>query len=520
MRTQPGKGPRNGYSAKSGAGFTGLEALRYGGEHTANGRGYSYNKVFHVDVRVKRDTELSYLIFPDFERDDLASSPSTYAAVDLRFTDGTYLSDLGATDQHGATLSPRGQGASKTLSTNQWNLLRSRIGDVAEGKTIDRILVAYDNPNGPATFGGWVDDIEITDEPPAAKPQRPSDWVITTRGTNSSSRFSRGNNFPATAVPHGFNFWTPMTNADSSSWLYEYAYRNNADNLPTLQAFAASHEPSPWMGDRQTFHVMPSAAQGTPDADPGARALPFKHANEIAKPHYYSVKFEDGIRTEIAPTDHAAMFRFTFPGSSASLIFDNVDDDAGLTIDKDKGVVTGYSDLRSDLSNGATRLFVYATFDKPIRASGTLTDGNGPAGYARFDAKTVSMRIATSLISVDQAKHNLDLEIAKGDGFDAIRARAQRAWDRRLSTIEVQGASDDQLTTLYSNLYRLFLYPNSAFENTGTAAQPAYKHAVQSSTDSPASTPTQTGAPSSTARSTSTTASGTPTARRGPPTPC
>jgi predicted alpha-1,2-mannosidase len=189
------------------------------------------------------------------------------------------------------------------------------------------------------------------------------------------------------------------------------------------------------------------------------------------------------------------MFRFTFPGSSASLIFDNVDDDAGLTIDKDKGVVTGYSDLRSDLSNGATRLFVYATFDKPIRASGTLTDGNGPAGYARFDAKTVSMRVATSLISVDQAKHNLDLEIAKGDGFDAIRARAQRAWDRKLSTIEVQGASDDQLTTLYSNLYRLFLYPNSAFENTGTAAQPAYKHAVQSSTDSPASTPTQTGAP-------------------------
>ena len=56
---------------------------------------------------------------------------------------------------------------------------------------------------------------------------------ITTRGTNSSGGFSRGNNIPATAVPHGFNFWTPVTNAGS----HELALRatsadNNADNLP------------------------------------------------------------------------------------------------------------------------------------------------------------------------------------------------------------------------------------------------------------------------------------------------
>ncbi len=63
--------------------------------------------------------------------------------------------------------------------------------------------------------------------------------------------------------------------------------------------------------------------------------------------------------------------------------------------------------------------------------------------------------------------------------------------------IEVEGATDDQLTTLYSNLYRLNLYPNSAFENTGTAGSPVYKHAVQSSSSSsiPPSTPTETGAP-------------------------
>ena len=71
------------------------------------------------------------------------------------------------------------------------------------------------------------------------------------------------------------------------------------------------------MGDRQTFQVMPSAAAGTPDASRSARALPFRHANEIAKPHYYGVTFENGIKTEIAPTDHAAIFRFTFTGDDA-----------------------------------------------------------------------------------------------------------------------------------------------------------------------------------------------------------
>ena len=495
MRTMDGAGPRGGYNARTAVGWTGVRALQYGGRHTADDRAFSDNKVFDVDVAVTPSTELSYVIYPDFERDDLRY-PSTFASVDLAFTDGTRLSELDATDQHGATLSPRGQAASKTLYTNQWNLKRSRIGAVAAGKTIDRILVAYDNPDGPADFGGWIDDIDIGPAKPQPARSHPSDWVETTRGTNSSGSFSRGNNIPATAVPHGFNFWTPVTNAGTLSWLYEYQRANNADNLPTLQAFSLSHEPSPWMGDRQTFQVMPTTAPGTPDANRKARALPFRHANETAKPHYYGVRFENDLQTEIAPTDHAAIMRFTFPGDSSSLIFDNVNEDAALSIDRAKGVVTGWSDVRRGLSNGATRMFVYATFDKPIRASGMLPDGNRPStGYARFDAQTVNMRIATSLISTAQAKHNLDLELTAGDTVETVRDRARGQWDDKLDTVEVEGASDDQRTTLYSNLYRLFLYPNSGHENAGSASDPRWKHAVQSSTETPASSATKTGAP-------------------------
>ncbi len=496
MRSFTGKGPSGGYNSKANAGFTGVKSFRYAGSHLVAGHAYSYNKIFDVDLAVTKNTQLSYQIFPELVGDD-PDYTSTYAAVDLAFSDGTYLSQLGALDQHGFVLSPQGQGASKSLYTNQWNHIASTIGTVAAGKTIKRILIGYDKPTGPGAFSGWVDDINVTGNPAQPSYAHLTDYVSTIRGTNASGSFSRGNNFPATAVPHGFNFWTPMTNAGSQDWLYQYSKANNGQNLPTLQAFAASHEPSPWMGDRQTFQVMPE--NGAPTADRNARALAFSHDDETAQPDYYSVKFQNGMKTEITPTDHAAVFRFTFTGNQSTVDFDNVNNSGGLTLDPATGVATGYSDVKSGLSTGATRMFVYASFDKPVTSGAKLT-GTGRdnvTGYFQFDTgsdKTVTMRIATSLLSVDQAKKNLDQEIAASDTFDSVRARAQQAWDKQLGVITVQGASQDQLVTLYSNLYRLFLYPNEAYENTGTVASPKYQYASPVAAPVAADTPTTTGA--------------------------
>ena len=504
MTTTVGSGPSNGYNIRPQVGWTGVASLHYAGRQSTAQEGWAYDKLYDVDIPVTSTTELSYMVFPEATSGD-SSDPSTYAAVDLAFTDGTYLSDLAAVDQHGKTLSPRGQGASNVLYVDQWNHEVSGIGAVAAGKTIDRILVGYDKPTGPADFSGWLDDIAVTAAPVHNTSTHPSDHVITTRGTNAGSSFSRGNNFPATAVPHGFNFWAPATDAGSDQWFYQYQRQNNAQNLPTIQAFSLSHEPSPWMGDRQTFQVMPESDAGTPTADRSARALAFDHADEVAQPHYYGVKFQNGMKTEITPTDHAAMFRFTFTGDSSNLVFDNINNDGGLTLDAAGDGISGYADVSSGgNSAGMTRMFVYATFDRPVVADGMLGGGGGSnvTGYVKFDttaSKVVTMRIATSLISVAQAKHNLDLEISASDTFDSVKARAQALWDKVLGVITVEGANDDALTTLYSNLYRLNLYPNSAYENTGTAAAPVWKHVVQSTDSSdpapPGTTTTQTGAP-------------------------
>ncbi len=64
-------------------------ALHYAGR-VAGAGGYSWAKVYDVDLPVTKQTELSYRIFPELTGGDL-TYPSTYAAVDLAFTDGTYL---------------------------------------------------------------------------------------------------------------------------------------------------------------------------------------------------------------------------------------------------------------------------------------------------------------------------------------------------------------------------------------------------------------------------------------------
>ncbi|MFE2494365.1 GH92 family glycosyl hydrolase [Streptomyces scopuliridis] len=498
MRTQVDRGPSGSPTAKAGAGFTGTRALKYAGTHQPDGRAYSYNKIFDVQAPVRRDTALSYRIYPSLPETDL-NYPATNVSVDLAFTDGTYLSDLKATDAHGGLLTPQGQGDAKRLYVNQWNQVDARIGSVAAGKTVDRILVAYDSRKGPAKFQGWIDDISLAPKAAEKRLAHLSDYASTTRGTNSSGSFSRGNTFPATAVPNGFNFWTPVTNAGSTSWLYEYSRANNAANLPTVQAFSASHEPSPWMGDRQTFQLMPSVAAETPEASRTARALPFRHENEIAKPHYYGVTFENGLKTEMTPTDHAAMMRFTYPGDNASMVFDNISNAGGLTLDPATRSFTGFSDVKSGLSTGATRLFVYGVFDAPVTASGKLSGGGGSdvTGYLRFDAgtdRTVTLRLATSLISLDQAKKNLADEIPAATRFERVKDRAQNAWDDILGRVEVEGADHDQLTTLYSSLYRLYLYPNSGFENTGTKSRPKQQYASPFSPQTGPDTPTHTGA--------------------------
>lgn len=497
MTTSIGGGPAGGYNMKPGVGFTGMRSLRYGGRHTADGRGYAMNRLFDVNIPVGKNTRLSYNIFPELTANDL-QYPSTHVAVNLRFSDGTLLSGLNPLDVYGIPATASGQGTGKILYPNQWNHVRVDVGRVADGKTITAILLCYDNPGAKAAtaFRGWLDDVRIEANPARIDGSSLTNYVDTRRGTNSSGAFSRGSNEAITAIPNGFNFLVPVTNAAATSREYSYHADNDEKNRTRFEGLAVSHQPSPWMGDRNQFSVMPVAGSGVPSGNHRARGATFSHDRETARPDYYGVTLDNGVKAEMTPTNRGMLMRFTFPENHGAVVLDSPTGDGDFTIDPSSGKVCGWIDHGSGFRVGQSRMFVSGAFDRAPSSAGQAPGGRGLTKYASFDTagnKTVTLRLATSLISLDQAAKNLAMEIG-GRSFEDIREKARSIWNERLGVIRVEGASETELVTLYSCIYRLNVYPNAQFENTGTPEKPDYRYASPVSRPAGASTATTTGA--------------------------
>ncbi|MEV0131502.1 GH92 family glycosyl hydrolase [Dactylosporangium sp. NPDC050688] len=425
----------------------GTAALMYSGNDTSATSSYSYNRVFDVDIPIGATSTLSYWVYPQ-------SGGHLDVAVDLIFTDGSSLRDSGAVDQYGVRVHPTFQGTGTHLAFNTWNYVTSNIGNVVAGRTVDRILVAYDQPLNTGTFRGYFDDIAILAG--GGTGGRLSDYVDTRRGSNSSFSYSRGNTFPGATVPNGFNFWTPVTNGNNDSWLYEY-------KATTVQGFAISHEPSPWIGDYAQLQVMPMT--GGVKSTPDARKSTFSHGNEVAKAHYYKTQLDTyGITAEITPTDHAGVMRFRFPSAAESVIlFDTVDSASGsLSVNNAAQTISG------SINHRGQQLYISATVDKAVAASGTIT-GQGATSWIRFATaanEQVTLKIGTSFISVAQAAANLSQEVG-AKSFDTVREEAATLWDATLGKVRIEGATSDNQVTFYSNMYRSFMYPNNRSEMVG-----------------------------------------------------
>ena len=239
-----------------------------------------------------------------------------------------------------------GQGDARILVPDHWNVVRVDLDAAAErapGRRVRAAAVVTAPPDG-GRSEVWLDAVAVGPRPARTAGGR-TDLVDTRRGTHSSGAYSRGNTVPAAAVPNGFTMWVPLTDASSARWLYSWAAHNGPDNRPRLQGIGISHEPSPWMGDRDqlAFHLVPAragdgsaatarAAPGedeVPDAGLEARALGFSHDDETARPHLYSVDLDGGARVAVAASDHGGVLRFTFPPGAATghLIVDAVSDD-------------------------------------------------------------------------------------------------------------------------------------------------------------------------------------------------
>lgn len=131
-------------------------AIMYSGYANGGAQTYIYFKVFSVNLKITKDTVLSYWIMPQQDN-------GRYVGVDFHFTDGTCLRNLGALDQNGYNVHP-GYGHGGNIPLDSWSEIRSKIGQWADGRTVDKIWIAYDRAGSTGQFRGYIDDISISDD--------------------------------------------------------------------------------------------------------------------------------------------------------------------------------------------------------------------------------------------------------------------------------------------------------------------------------------------------------------------
>lgn len=418
-----------------------------------------------------------YVVLTEF-RGDLdgdARFGASAACLDLVFDDGTRLSGL-ARDVHGVRLEPVAQHDGRFVLPGQWAQVVVPL-DAARGRLVRGVELCV-AALVPGRSAGFADGIEIARPRPIG--ERPTDAVRTRRGTHSSERYSRGNTLPAVSTPHALIMATPATDARSGRWIYAWHAQAGADGRPTIEAFATTLAPSPWIGERAAFQVMPSALP-TPPADPAARRLSFRHRDEYDRVHHYRVELDPGIPgapvpivAELAPARTGVAMRFTLP-RGGSLLFDRLGDGEVVVALRPQLVggatVTGWVHQHAGDGRVLPRMYVWGELDGDVTAVGaTSVPFRGEVGWARIGAASgaaavVTLRLGVSFLSLEQARANLSADI--GDAtFDEVAARAQDEWDEALGAIEVEGATRAQRITLASGLVRTLMFPNTAHEIT------------------------------------------------------
>jgi len=296
----------------------------------------------------------------------------------------------------------------------------------------------------------------------------PVEWVNPLIGTQSTAGFSNGNTYPAIAMPWGMNFWSPQTGKMGNGWMYGY-------NDMKIRGFKQTHQPSPWMNDYGQFSIMPTVGKVKVKEDD--RASFFSHKAEVAKPHYYSVYLADyDMTTEIAPTDRAAVFRFSFKKTdSANVIIDAFDKGSYVKIIPSENKIIGYTTKNSggvpaNFKNYFViqfdRSFAYnGTFSADIFSPGNLEKQDNHVGAVlgfKSDGKPITARVASSFISHEQAEINLN-EIRNKD-FETVKTEGKNRWNDVLGKVKVSGGTVDQMRTFYSCLYRSVLFPRTFYE--------------------------------------------------------
>ncbi len=284
------------------------------------------------------------------------------------------------------------------------------------------------------------------------------DMVNIKQGSDSCRRFSQGNTLPLVCLPNALNMFAPQTDSSRGPWYYHPKDRS-------FEGVRLTHQPSPWAGDFSYICFMPEADRLI--VDPALRWSGFRPENAILKPHLmeydllrYKTKFK------LAPTDTGAIMSVDASKNTGKPLFAVIpfNYNTEITVDKANRTVYGYTCSYTEAPfKDDFKMYFIVTFDCDIEGVETQAVGDKAAATGVFLSQNqYTVRVASSFISIEQAKINLKRELL-GKSFEEIATQAESQWEDLLSRLQIE-ATEKVKKTFYSCLYRAFVYPNKFYE--------------------------------------------------------
>jgi predicted alpha-1,2-mannosidase len=208
---------------------------------------------------------------------------------------------------------------------------------------------------------------------------------------------------------------------------------------------------------------------------------------------YYKSSLANGIVVELAATEHAGLYTYTYPnGSTPSVVVDIshvLPSFRGLGWEQhytggsfsisDDGHYTGSGTYNNgwNLSPDWTIYFCGRFSQKPLRSYTFIAQGNTTVtnngistvsgheqlgGVFTFAGNHLRSRVGVSFISSEKACTNLDAEITEETEMATLVTNAETRWNEDIFDkvrVSTSNKTDQQL--LYSSLYGMFLIPSN-----------------------------------------------------------
>lgn len=212
--------------------------------------------------------------------------------------------------------------------------------------------------------------------------------------------------------------------------------------------------------------------------DPSEEGHDSPKSDEKATPYYYGVTLDRyGIRTEITPTHHCAVYRMTFPGRDDQHILLDIAHNltqhivpfvggrfqgGEIRYDAGKSLLTGFGRYYGGFGSKLPYEVYFAVKLDVAPREVKIFDDGAKSLYAQISLpdgeKRVRLDVGISLKNTDNALAFLEKE-TDGRSFDAIRTDAENSWNRTLGKIRIKGVSPEQEALFYTALYHSHVMP-------------------------------------------------------------